>query len=107
MPLFHKRQGYAGKLCFRGNGRIQAPVGVDFQEIPHGKVVSGAFELHDVVRPEYPGDVLFNSQIGGLFNDQQIDSERFSGKLVLILELEGVIVDKFQLEGLEKGGVPF
>ncbi|MDR1024188.1 MAG: hypothetical protein LBL56_00560 [Treponema sp.] len=88
--------------------RIQVRVGVDFQEILDRKVVFGAFELHEVVRPEYPGDVLVDSQVGGLFNNEYIDPERFSGKLVFILELEGVfIVDKFQLEGLEKGGVPF
>jgi hypothetical protein len=53
---------------------------------------------------EYPGDVLFDNQAVGLFNDQQIDPERFSGKLVLILECEGVfIVNLFQLDGLEKG----
>jgi hypothetical protein len=64
-------------------------------------------KLHEIVRPEYPGDVLVDSQVGGLFNDQQVDPERFGGKLVFIVELEGVfILDKFQLEGLEKGGVP-
>jgi hypothetical protein len=92
MPLFHKRQGYAGKLCFRGYGRIQTCVGIDFQEILHRKVVSGAFELQNVVRSEYPGDVLVDSQLGGFFNDQQIDSEGFGGKLVFILELKGVFI---------------
>jgi hypothetical protein len=64
-------------------------------------------EFEDIIRPEYPGDVLFDSQIAGLFNDEQINSEGFGGKLVLIVKLEGVfIVDKFQLEGLEEGGMP-
>jgi hypothetical protein len=86
---------------------VQIRVAQNLVEVVDREIILRAFVLQNVDPFEYSGDVLFDNQIRGLFDDDQIDFQRLRGKLIFADELKGILVlFQFQLEGLDEGGVP-
>ncbi|MDR0720426.1 MAG: hypothetical protein LBF78_12385, partial [Treponema sp.] len=70
-------------------------------------IILRAFVFQDIDLFKNPGDVLFDDQIRGFFDDDQVDFQGFGSKLVFAGKLKGVFVlFQFQFKGLDKGGVP-
>jgi len=71
---------------------VQVGVGANTVKAACRNVVGWAFVLNDVVFAEHSGDVLFDKDIGGFFDDNDINPQGFGGKLILRDKLQSIAV---------------
>ena len=67
-------------------GGIQATIALRFVVILDGDAVAGTLIFDDIIRPENLGNVFSDNDVLLLFDDENVDFERFSRELVFRFE---------------------
>jgi hypothetical protein len=106
MAGLYDRDGHIPHIGLGKRG-VQIRIAEHLVEAVDREIILRAFVFQQIHFFENPGDILFDDQVPGFFDDDQVDFQGFGVKLVFVGELKGIFVwFQFQFEGLDEGGVP-